>query len=168
MEQSEFIKKYSIGDSMPTDPTAKLIRARDFARAVEEFVDERFRAAAEVSVNVESLEPVLICADYTAQFLKKLFTSIFGRVYLYIDIGERNGKMTFRITSDNPLPISKREMNTLIKAARNAGMTVLSVDGEISAELDFVDEKQFSVYAASFADGKTFMLKKFDKIFFGT
>ncbi len=168
MEQREFIKKYSIGEAVPADPTAKLIRARDFACAIEEFIDERFRAAAEVSVNVESLEPVLICADYTAHFFKKLFTSIFGRVYLYIDIGECDGKMTFRISADNPLPISKKEMNTLIKAARNAGMTVLSVDGEISAEIDFVDEKQFSVYATSFAGGKTFMLKKLDKIFFGT
>lgn len=167
MNQKEFIEKYSIGDCLPSDPTSKLICGRGFAEAISEFVDERFRAVAEVNVSVESEESVLVSLEYSALFFKKLFTFVFGRVYLRIDIREQDNKIALSISSDEPIPLSKKDMDTLTKAARSAGMTVLSVDGEILASLDFVDMKQFSVYAASYTDGKVLMLRNLDKIFFG-
>lgn len=167
MNQKEFTEKYSIGDCLPSDPASKLICGRAFAEAISEFVDERFRAVAEVNTFVESEESVLVSLEYSALFLKKLFTFVFGRVYLHIDIREQDGKITVSISSDEPLPISKKEMDTLTKAARSAGMTVLSVDGEMIASLDFVDKKQFSVYAASYTDSKMLILRHLERIFFG-
>ncbi|MBE6533242.1 MAG: hypothetical protein E7676_07120 [Ruminococcaceae bacterium] len=168
MNKQEFIDKYSIGDSVPADPTSKLVHASALAEAIEQFIDERFRAAAEVTNRVSSNERVLICDEYTAYFFKTLFASVFGRVYLCISIEEQREKITFSITSSEPLPLSKKETDIIIKTARNAGMIVESVDGGIFASLEFVDERQFSVYAANYADGKGTIIKRFEEMFFGS
>ena len=167
MEKQQFIDKYSIGDSKPTDPTAKLVYASEFAASVEEFISDRFCAAAQVECDVKTHGRVLISDEYAAHLLKTVLTSVFGRAYLYISIKEQNRKISFSITSCEPLPLSKKETDLIIKTARNAGLKVESVDGGIFASLEFVDENQFSVYARSIIDNRTAILKTMEKIFFG-
>ena len=168
MEKQEFIEKYSIGELSPTNPTSKLVYASALAEAIGQFIDERFRAAAEVKNNVKSNERVLISDEYTAHFLKLIFTAVFGRVYLYFTLEERQGKIALSITSDEPFPISKKEMDAIIRTARNAGLEVESVGGGIFAYWQFVDERQFSVYASTLSGGKSVILKKLEEMFFGT
>ncbi len=166
MERSEFISKYSISDTPVADPSSNLMHARAFAEAIREFINEGFRASAEVSVSVQSDKSVLICPEYAALFLRMLFNSIFGRVYLNIDISERDGKIIISVSSDTELPLSRRDMNSLTKAARNAGFTVEGIDGEITASLAFSDSEEYSVYAGDFFTGKRRMHAKLCEIFF--
>lgn len=167
MNQIEFIDKYKISDIPPSDPSCALIYAKALAESIGEFVHSAFYAAAEVNANVKSGKTVLLSADYTSLFFRMLFTSVFGRVYLKIDISENNDGIIIDVTADEPLPLSSRELNMLIKTARNAGMTVKNIDGKITLALEFSNSEEYSVYAGDFFSGRRVMHAALCKIFFG-
>ena len=166
MDYNNFISEYKIGSTSPTDPSRTLMHARAFGEAIYEFVDSGFRAAAEVNVNIKSSECIMLTTDYMALFFRTLFTSIFGRVYLKIDISEINGIIIMDISADEPMPLTNREINTLIKIARNAGMEVASIDGRLTFTLEFSKSEEYSVYAGDFFSGKRTMHMGLCKIFF--
>ena len=167
MNQKEFIDKYSIGNIPPSDPSHALIHARAFAEPVSELINEGFRGIAEVNSSVTGSNVILLSTDYAALFFKMLFTYIYGRVYLKIDIIERNSDIIIDVSSDEPLPLDMREVNMLIKTARNAGMTVECIDGRITVALEFSKSENYSVYAGDFFSGRRVMHAALCKILFG-
>ena len=167
MNQKEFIDKYSIGNIPPSDPSHTLIHARAFAESVSELINEGFRGIAEVNSSVTGSNVILLSTDYAALFFKMLFTYIYGRVYLKIDIIERNSDIIIDVSSDETLPLDMREVNMLIKTARNAGMTVECIDGRITVALEFSKSENYSVYAGDFFSGRRVMHAALCKILFG-
>ncbi len=166
MNEKEFIDKYSIGNTPPSDPSRTLMNSLAFAFSVRELVSDGFRGIAEVNASVESNNGILLSTDYTALFFRMLFTYIFGRVYLKIDISEREGAIVIDISADEPLPLDRHEMNMLIKTARNAGMIVENIDGRITTSLEFSNSEEYSVYAGDFFSGKRVMHAALCKIIF--
>ena len=166
MNQKEFIDKYSIGNTSPSDPSRTLMNTLAFATSVREIVHEGFRGIAEVNVSVERNNKILLSTDYAALFFKMLFTYIFGRVYLKIDISEREDAIVIDISADDPLPLERREVNMLIKTARNAGMIVEDIEGRITTSLELANSEEYSVYAGDFFSGKRVMHAALCKIIF--
>ncbi len=167
MNYDDFFNEYKIGNASPTDPSRTLMHARAFGDTVREFIDSGFRGIAEVNVDVRSSECIMLTTDYASLFFRTLFTSVFGRVYLKIDIKELDGKVIIDVSSDEEIPLTKREMNTIIKTARNAGMTVMNIYGRITTALEFSKSEEYSVYAGDFFSGKRAMHAALCKIFFG-
>ena len=166
MNKQEFITKYSITDAAVTDPVCRLIHARAFGEALAEFVNEGFRGVAEVDCEIDSDKSLLVSAEYTAMFFKRLLCAVYGRKYLRIVIRERSDRIAISITSDGELPISRQDENTLTKIARNAGMQMEDIDGRMTLSVVYSDSEEYSVYATDALVGKRIMLAKLCEIFF--
>ena len=166
MVKINFLEKYQLSDAVPMDPTAKTVPAEAFAEALEEFINDRFRGIARVNTVEISTEPVLISAEYAAHFFKMLFTYVYGRVFLHIDLKcDKNGLNIF-VRADENLPLTDTELRFLIKTARNAGMDIYPDGSMIELNLPFSKAAFLRVYAISVGDGKRIMLNKLNEIFF--
>ena len=166
MTKKEFLEKYKFSDTLPIDPTSKSIKSDAFSEAVFEFINGNFRGIAEVEANVESMQSVMICAEYTAFYFKTLLSFLHGRVYLKIRIWDDETALRIHITSDEDMPLTFEESNYLIKIARNAGMRIQPEANEIRLSLQYSDAACHGVYAIAIADGKRVLLGKFNEIFF--
>lgn len=166
MLKSEFIEKYTLSDATPLDPTAKSIPAEALCYALEEFINDRFRGIARVKTSSLSSEKVLLSAEYTAYFFKMLFTYIYGREFLEINIGCDTKGLNIAIDCEHPLPLTDGERRSLIKIARNAGMQIYPEGNGLYIIIPFSEAAKHRVYASSVKDGRRIMLSKLDEIFF--
>ena len=166
MLKNEFLEKYHLSDAVPMDPTAKTVPAEAFSAALEEFIEDRFRGIARVRTDTISAEAILVSAEYAAYFFKMLFTYVYGRVFLNIEIGcDRNG-VNMLILADEDIPLTDSEMRFLIKTARNAGMQIYPDGRRIELALPFSKAAILRVYAISVGDGKRVILGKLSEIFY--
>ena len=166
MVKTNFLQKYQLSDAVPMDPTAKTIPAEAFAEATEEFINDRFRGIARVSTDLISAEPVLISAEYAAHFFKMLFTYVYGRVFLNIDLKCDKDGLNIFVRADEYIPLTDTELRFLIKTARNAGMDIYPYKDRIELYIPFSKAALLRIYAISVGDGKRIMLNKLNEIFF--
>ena len=166
MVKSEFIKEYKLSDATPLDPTAKSIPAEALCYALEEFINDRFRGIARVRVTSPSAEAVLVSAEYTAHFFKMLFTYVYGRAFMEIQLDCDRKGLNMLIESEERLPISDKELRFLIKTARNAGMQIYPEGNKLHIVIPFSTAAIRRVYANSVNDGRRIMLAKLNEIFY--
>ena len=166
MDRKEFIKKYTIKNAVPIDPSLRIVPAEGFAIGVEEFINERFRGVAKASASVSSFDGILISPEYFAMFLKTMLTDIYGRCYLTVTIGADRERILIDISSDTPLPLSDRQMRNLIRLAKNSGMKISLEEGNIRLSALFSEAAMRRIYAISVFDGRVIILSKLNEIFY--
>ena len=166
MNKQDFISKFSISNATPLDPSAKGVPAEAFAGALSEFLGDGFRGVIRVHTLDLPQKAVMVCSEYAAHFFKELLCAVYGRIFLEVTIGSSDGGMAIDISYEGELPISEKEMRSLIKIARNAGMSIGIEEGKIKLLLRYSDLMMHRVYAISVSDGKLAMLGKLNEIFF--
>ena len=166
MNKQEFIKEYSIKDAMPIDPSLRVLPAEGVAEAIEEFIGERFRGVARAGSSVATYGGLLVCPDYLAYFFKALFTEIYGRCFIEINITNNDERLFIAAEVDGYIPISDVARRNLIKIARNAGAEVSLSERGISLSFRFEDAAIRRVYAISVNDGRHSMLSKLGELFY--
>ena len=166
MIKIEFLNKYQLSDAVPMDPTSRSVPAEAFAAALEEFMNDRFRGIARVKADTISAEAVMVSAEYAAYFFKMLFTYVYGRVFLDINISCDDQGLKMLISSEEELPLTDVELRFLIKTARNAGMEIYPDGKRIKLTLKFSKAAFRRVYAVSVSDGKRIILGKLSEIFY--
>ena len=166
MLKSEFVQEYRLSDATPLDPTAKSIPAEALCYALDEFINDRFRGIARVRASSPSAEAVLVSAEYMAHFFKMLFTYVYGRVFIEINLSCDRKGLNMLIESESKLPLSDKELRFLIKTARNAGMQIYPDGNKIELMIPFSTAAIRRVYANSVNDGRRIMLAKFNEIFY--
>lgn len=166
MDKKAFIEQYNIRDAMPIDPSLRVLPAEGFAQAIEEFINDRFKGVVRASSTVSYLGGVLVSAEYVALFFKLLFSEIYGRQLLEVNITGDSEALTILIKSDSALPIADETMRKLIRVARNGGMQIFPDEDSIRLCLLYSDAAIRQVYAVSVKDGKRIMLARLSEIFF--
>ncbi len=164
--REDFIIKYKISDSLPTDPSAKIILALYFVEAIDEFLSENFKGCIKVSRDNLAADSVLVSGDYAAYLFKLLLTEIYGRVFLKMNIGSNDSELVMTIEADEPLPLCDSELRRIIKAARNAGMEIMPTDMSLTLTLKYNNAKSHKIYAIPPADGRLYIRSKLIEIFY--
>ena len=166
MTKTEFIRKYSISDSVPVNPSKKAMPAAGLSSAIAEFMESRFEGVTEVICDKIPPTPIIISAEYTAFFLKMLLTNLYGRAMLCFEIGKDENGIKIFIKSSTALPLSDGELRELIRIGRNAGFKVAPAEKEIALSVTFSPIAIHRVYTVSILDGKRIMLSKLAEIFY--
>ena len=110
---------------------------------------------------------IMLSEDYLALLLKSLLRSVFGKAFLTIEIKSSADKLFISARTNKAIHIPEFEINKLIRIARNAGMEVEENPESFSANMNFVSEKEYSVYAVNFSRDKKIITSKLFEIFDG-
>ena len=164
MEIKEFKEQYGISDATPQSPTLQVMSADGFSEAIREFINERFRGIAHVSLHYVGTSGIFCSPEYTAYMLKALLTAIRGRVFLEITLKEVEAHLEILIEAEGPLPLTDSEMRNIIRLARNAGMQIYPSEGSLRLTMSFTEAAARRVYAISTQDSRRIMLGKLHEI----
>ena len=77
MTKKEFYEKYNFSDTVPLTPLKTLVIASNLGEALDMFINESFRGAAECDLIPLPNEKVLISLEYTGLFIKNLLSFVF-------------------------------------------------------------------------------------------
>ena len=166
MDKNSFANNYLLSDAVPVDPTLTVISAEELALAIEEFINERFRGIAKVTIVPGISQSVLVCTEYMAFFFKQLLAEIYGRVFLNISISSEENRLSIFISCEEDIPLTDVQMRSIIKAARNAGLNIYPDRRLIKLTLSYADAALRRIYAISPHDGRQIMLSKLCEIFY--
>lgn len=165
MNKRDFINEYRIFDSLPIDPSSRVLPAEGFAIGIEEFINERFRGVARARSSVISYSAVSVSTEYVALFFKLLLAEIHGRCFLDIELSSDPNEMTIKISWEGQLPLDQEQIRDIIRTARNGGMHISVTEEKIELKLCFVNSFKRRVYAISVNDGRRVIMSKFNEIF---
>lgn len=166
MTKKEFYEKYKFSDAMPLTPLKTLVTAYELADALDLFINEGFKGAAECDFSPLPHEKVLINLEYSGLFIKNLLSFVFGRTYLRFGFSSNREGISIEISGDEPLPLSYDETNILIRDARNAGFKVSLTERGFLLSLSFMDARAHFVYATDYLGGKRAIIGKLAEICF--
>ena len=166
MNKQEFITNFSFSNAVPTDPSTKSIPAEAFATAMEEFLNDSFRGIIRVRTLELLPKAVLICPEYAAFFFKELLCYVWGRVFIEVEINSKENGLSIELIFNDENPLTDKEMRSIIKIARNAGMHISLRDNGLSLMLRYSDTAIHHVYAISVMDGRKSTLAKLREIFY--
>ena len=164
MQKQEYIEYHGFSDSLPRDPSGRILPIIAFAESIEEFLTDHFSGSVRVNNLVRVDKLISVTPEYAAFFFKTLLCYIYGRVFLNITISADHCGLVIEIESDDDLPLTDLEFRQIIKTARNAKMHILLTKRKISLTLKYAQSKRHRVYALS--EGKLRMLAKLGEIFF--
>ena len=124
------------------------IVAYSFAKSASDYIEENYKALADISINMPDNSKIVISPDYAICMLIELLFEVRGKDYLKIDFSLTDGVFHIKVYFGNPRVLSFEALSSIICYARDSGFEVK----ESKEFLDFFtpvsQESSLKVYAS--------------------